>query len=204
MIQIFKYPPVSRSEIGKRVLVRMIPALLLLVLSMVPMFIFMAKDSEANRNAVRKVSSQETEMSVIAVFILFLLCVVYISIVAIKESRKLMRNFTVWAYYKKTLYNITAVVPRSHANTSRRGMRRIMKAQDSAMDFFNDHYTLKKLLDGEIKNKRILVCEVIELTLLKENKNGVKVLLPNGRKLTIYKDLTDYDIFMDVIHSIQK
>ncbi len=204
MIQIFKYPFVSRSEIGKKVLVRMIPALLLLMLSMVPLFVFIGNDSQANRDTVRKVTSQETEISAIAVFIVFLLCVVYISIVGIKESGKFMRNFTGWAYYKGTLYNITAVVPRSHSNTSSRGMRRIMNSQDGAMDFLNDHYTLKKLLDGDIENKRILVCEVRELTLLRENKNGVKVLLPDGRKLMIYKNMTDYETLMSIIYGIKK
>ncbi len=182
----------------------MIPALLLLMLSMVPLFVFIGNDSQANRDTVRKVTSQETEISAIAVFIVFLLCVVYISIVGIKESGKFMRNFTGWAYYKGTLYNITAVVPRSHSNTSSRGMRRIMNSQDGAMDFLNDHYTLKKLLDGEIGNKRILVYEVRELTLLRENKNGVKVLLPEGRKLMIYKNMTDYETLMSIIYGIQK
>ncbi|WP_303161110.1 hypothetical protein [uncultured Ruminococcus sp.] len=79
-----------------------------------------------------------------------------------------------------------------------------MKAQDDAMGFLNDHYTLKKLLDGEIENSRILVYEVKELTLLKENKNGMKVLLPNGRKQTIYKDMIDYDTLRDIIYIMQK
>ena len=83
-------------------------------------------------------------------------------------------------------------------------MRSIMKAQDDAMEFLSDHYTLKKLLDGEIENSRILVYEVKELTLLKENKNGMKVLLPNGRKQTIYKDMIDYDTLRDIIYIMQK
>ncbi|WP_288736642.1 hypothetical protein [uncultured Ruminococcus sp.] len=72
------------------------------------------------------------------------------------------------------------------------------------MGFLSDHYTLKKLLDGEIENSRILVYEVKELTLLKENKNGMKVLLPNGRKQTIYKDMIDYDTLRDIIYIMQK
>lgn len=72
------------------------------------------------------------------------------------------------------------------------------------MGFLSDHYTLKKLLDGEIENNRILVYEVKELTLLKENKNGMKVLLPNGRKQTIYKDMIDYDTLRDIIYIMQK
>ncbi|MFR4347575.1 MAG: hypothetical protein ACLT27_01890 [Ruminococcus sp.] len=79
-----------------------------------------------------------------------------------------------------------------------------MKAQDDAMGFLSDRYTLKKLLDGEIENSRILVYEVKELTLLKENKNGMKVLLPNGRKQTIYKDMIDYDTLRDIIYIMQK
>lgn len=204
MIKIFQYPFISKNETAKRILVRMIPALLLLMLSMVSLFVFIGKDSEANRDAVRKVTSQETEISAVGVFIAFLLCVIYIGTVGIKESAEYMRNFTAWAYYRGTLYNITAVVPRSHANTSNRGMRRIMKAQDGAMDFLNDRYTLKKLLDGEIGNKRILVCEVRKPILLKEKKNGSKVLLPDGRKLMIYKNMTDYDTLMGIIYGIQK
>lgn len=182
MIKLFQYPPASRSEIGKGVLVRMIPALLVLILSTIPLFIFIGKDSAANRDAVKKVTSQETEVAAAAVFIVFLLCVVYISIAAAKASAKHMRHFTCYAYYKGTLYSIGAAVPHSHSNTSNHGMRSIMKAQDDAMGFLSDHYTLKKLLNGEIENSRILVYEVKELTLLKENKNGMKVLLPNGRK----------------------
>ena len=132
MIKLFQYPPASRSEIGKGVLVRMIPALLVLILSTIPLFIFIGKDSAANRDAVRKVTSQETEMAAAAVFIVFLLCVVYISIAAIKASAKHMRNFTCYAYYKGTLYSIGAAVPHSHSNTSNHGMRSIMKAQDDA------------------------------------------------------------------------
>lgn len=204
MIKLFQYPPASRSEIGKSVLVRMIPALLVLILSTIPLFIFIGKDSAANRDAVRKVTSQETEMAAAAVFIVFLLCVVYISIAAAKASAKHMRHFTCYAYYKGTLYSIGAAVPHSHSNTSNHGMRSIMKAQDDAMGFLSDHYTLKKLLDGEIENSRILVYEVKELTLLKENKNGMKVLLPNGRKQTIYKDMIDYDTLGDIIYIMQK
>lgn len=204
MIKLFQYPPTSRSEIGKGVLVRMIPALLVLILSTIPLFIFIGKDSAANRDAVRKVTSQETEVAAAAVFIVFLLCVVYISIAAIKASAKHMRNFTCYAYYKGTLYSIGAAVPHSPSNTSNHGMRSIMKAQDDAMGFLSDHYTLKKLLDGEIENSRILVYEVKELTLLKENKNGMKVLLPNGRKQTIYKDMIDYDTLRDIIYIMQK
>lgn len=63
---------------------------------------------------------------------------------------------------------------------------------------------MKKLLNGEIENSRILVYEVKELTLLKENKNGMKVLLPNGRKQTIYKDMIDYDTLRDIIYIMQK
>ncbi|MBS7205568.1 MAG: hypothetical protein KH048_04755 [Ruminococcus bicirculans] len=182
----------------------MIPALLVLILSTIPLFIFIGKDSAANRDAVRKVTSQETEVAAAAVFIVFLLCVVYISIAATKASAKHMRNFTCYAYYKGTLYSIGAAVPHSHSNTSNHGMRSIMKAQDDAMGFLSDHYTLKKLLDGEIENSRILVYEVKELTLLKENKNGMKVLLPNGRKQTIYKDMIDYDTLRDIIYIMQK
>ena len=105
---------------------------------------------------------------------------------------------------KGTLYSIGAAVPHSHSNTSNHGMRSIMKAQDDAMGFLSDHYTLKKLLDGEFENSRILVYEVKELTLLKENKNGMKVLLPNGRKQTIYKDMIDYDTLRDIIYIMQK
>ena len=75
MIKLFQYPPASRSEIGKGVLVRMIPALLVLILSTIPLFIFIGKDSAANRDAVRKVTSQETEVAAAAVFIVFLLCI---------------------------------------------------------------------------------------------------------------------------------
>lgn len=202
MIQVFNYPFVSRGKISRRILAGMLSALLLLMLSMIPVFIFMEKDSEANRDAVRKVTSQQTEISVIAVFVVFLLCTVFISIVCIKESRKLMRNFAGWAYYKGTLYNITAAVPRSHSNTSGRGMRNIVNAQDNALTFLNDKYTLKKLLDGELENKRILVSEVRELTILKESKDHIKILLQNGRKIIIYKDITDYDTLMGIICGI--
>ena len=174
------------------------------MLSTIPLFIFLGKDSEANQDAVRKVTSQETEIAAAAVLIVFLLCVVYISIVAIKGSAKHMRHFTCWAYYKGKLYNIGAAVPHSHSNTSNHGMRSIMNAQDGAMEFLNDQYTLKKLLNGEIENNRISVCEVNELNLLKENKNGMKVLLPNGRKQMIYKDMTDYDTLREIIYIMQK
>ncbi|MGN0613541.1 MAG: hypothetical protein ACI4JB_06525 [Porcipelethomonas sp.] len=204
MIQVFRYPFVSRNEAAKKVLVRMIPALLLLMLSMVPLFFFIGKDSEENRDTVIKSTSLAAEISAAAVFTMFLLCVVFISMVGIKESGRFMRNFTGWAYYKGVLYNVTAVVPRSHSDTSSRGMRRIVNAQDGAMDFLNDHYTLKKILDGGVENKRILVCKVRELTLLKENRNGVKVLLPDGRKQMIYKNITDYDTLMSIIYGIRK
>ena len=184
MIKLFQYPPASRSEIGKGVLVRMIPALLVLILSTIPLFIFIGKDSAANRDAVRKVTSQETEMAAAAVFIVFLLCVVYISIAAIKASAKHMRHFTCYAYYKGTLYSIGAAVPHSHSNTSNHGIGaaialRLAKdgyniaLNDISEAMFEDNDIMDKIKAEGVECEKF-ICDVSSYAQVEETVKAVK------------------------------
>ena len=61
MLKIYSYPAESAAERGKRIFRKMLPAVLILLISMIPLFYFMMQDSEQNRDAVRKVTSKETE-----------------------------------------------------------------------------------------------------------------------------------------------
>ncbi|MGN0621225.1 MAG: hypothetical protein ACI4I9_05095 [Porcipelethomonas sp.] len=201
MIRIFRYPFVSGDETAKKVLRGMIPALLLLMFSTVPLFVFIGRDSEASRDAVHKITSPETRASVIAVFAAFLLCIVYISFLGIKESVKKRRDFVRWVFYRGRLFYVAAAVP-----TGRTGSRfgRIMKTQNAASAFLNDSDTLKKLLDGGIQNRRMIIYEAEDPVILRENKKGAKIRLAGGKKALIGRDITDYDQLMSIVRGIQK
>lgn len=204
MIRVFAYHGEDINSRFKRVFLKTLPAVLILLFSTVPLFYFMAKDSEKNRDAVHKVTSQETENALLAVFAVFLLAVVYLVIMGVRENARLKRRFTNWAYYRGRLYTIIAAFPHSHHGSSNRAMRRVMNAQEGILRFLNDKYTLKQLLDGEIHSDRISVCEVEHVSEVKRTKNKTKVKLADGRTTAVYRSIDGFDELMEILNELTK
>ena len=202
MIGVFAYPGEDVNSRAGRVFLKTLPAVLVVLLSTVPMFYFMAKDSEKNRDAVHKVTSQETEIAVIAVFAVFLLAIVYISVMGVWESVRLKRRFTNWAYYKGKLYTITADFPHSHHGSGNRAVRNVMNAQEAVLRLLNDKYTLKQLLNGEIKSDRFSVSEVVSVAEIKKTKNKTIVKLADGKTAAVYRSIDGYDELMGILEGL--
>ena len=200
---IYRYPYVSGGSVADRMMKVIIPAFLLLGAAMAFMFISMGEDSAANRNAVHKVTSFKTEMSVLAVFVIFLADVVFISIAGIIQSRRRMRNFTVWVNCGEKLYNIRAEVPRGRVNAPAASMNRIVYAQQRAVIFLNDSEFLEFLTDGGEENGNFTVTDADGVRILKTGKKGIKIQFKNGIKTFVYSEINDYASLKGLIEKNQ-
>ena len=75
-----------------------------LAVVMVKLFLCIGADSARNRDAVRKVTSPETEQWVLIVLLVFVAAVIYLSVAGFLLSRKVRRQFTAWVYNGEKLY----------------------------------------------------------------------------------------------------
>ncbi|WP_317336751.1 hypothetical protein [uncultured Ruminococcus sp.] len=175
MIEVFSAPQISREVVAKKMLKHVGIAFAALAAVMIPLFMSISKDSAANRNAVRKVTSETTELWTVIVFLVVLAAVVYLSVMGIFLSRKIRKQFSNWVYYKGTLYLVSASVPAARGNANGSQVRRIMKIQDKALAVLRDTYTLSRILDGEEKHSRIHAIPVTDVSRMEQKKNGVKV-----------------------------
>jgi len=196
MLRIFKYPFESRNEIAKKMLIYSLFASLMVLISVIPMFVFISRDSAKNRDAARKITSQETELSVLLVFVTFLLCIVFISIMGIRLSRKVHRNFEKWVSFNGYIYYIKASVPRGTNLSNPKHINAVTKSQDRVSDYILNEKNIHKLLTSGQKPQGMTIFCADGAKILKQGKCSV-VHFEDGRKVKIYKDIIDYDILIN-------
>lgn len=196
MLKIYKYPFISRDEIAKKLLRCSLPVFLLLLLSMVPLFKFMAADSDKNRDAITKITSQETELSLLLVFAVFLFSIVYISVVGIRLSNQTRRSLEIWVSFRGSVYYIKANSPRGTIASSPQRFNSVISSQDSAMCFLGDEGKIRELLtSGQTPCGITLLCA--EGAKISKKKDHSVIYFENGRKVKLYKDIIDYDTLIE-------
>lgn len=172
-------------------------AFLLLLLSTVPLFIFIGRDSERNRDAVRKVTSQETEFSLLFVLAVLVLCIVFVSVVGVKLSHRQKRNYERWVSFKGAVYYVKANVPRGTNLSNPQHFNKVMQAQDATLSFLKDEENMRELLQSSIRPSFVTVLCAENAVISKECGRYVVIRFENGRKIKLYKDIIDYNILID-------
>lgn len=180
----------------------MLPAVLVLLISMIPLFYFMMQDSEQNRDAVRKVTSKETEAALLGVCGVFLLSIIYMAIVGVRESSRNRRCFTSWVRYKGRLYIVSAAFAALHSGSSNRAVSSAIKSQENNLRFLNDEYSLRQILDsGEIPPFISIYC-VERIPEIRKTERSIKLRLENGRAVTILRSIRDYQELGDILEGL--
>ena len=199
MIQIFKYPFVTREYIAKKVLLFSVPTFLVLLLSTVPLFIFMGRDSERNRDAVRKVTSTETELSLLFVVAVLVLCMVFVIVFSLKQSHRIKRNFERWVSFRGKLYYVKADVPAGRSLSTPQRFNKVMQVQDCTLSFLENEENMRELLQREPKPSFTTVLSAENAVISKENGKYCVIRFENGRKIKLYKDIIDYNILKEYL-----
>lgn len=202
MLKIYSYPAESAAGRGKRIFLKILPAVLILLISMIPLFYFMMQDSEQNRDAVRKVTSKETEAALLSVCGVFLLSIIYMVIVGVRESSRNRRCFTSWVHYRGRLYIVSAAFTAPHSGSSNRAVSRAIKSQENNLRFLNDEYSLRQILDsGEIPPFISIYC-VERIPEIRKTERSIKLRLENGRAVTILRSIRDYQELGDILKGL--
>ena len=201
MLKIFRYPFITRNEIEKKMLLYSLPVILSLLISMIPLFIFMAIDSEKNRDAIVKTSSRQTELSLLLVFVTFLISISIISFIGIRLSKKIRRNFEIWVSFKGVIYYMKAKVPRGTSISSPQHFNSVTKSQDRAINFLGSEEVIRELLTSGQTPKNVTILCAKEAKIIKKKHCSV-ICFENGRKIKLYKDIIDYDTLIDKIMKI--
>ena len=104
MLETFQPPRVTWKETAQKILCYVLVAFAALAVSIIGLFYYMAGDSRRNWGALHKVTSPETELWLIIVFIVFVLAVVYLSVAGIVLSRRMRGQFVRWVKQDGKLY----------------------------------------------------------------------------------------------------
>ena len=126
VFEIYQPPQADRNKIAGKMLGHILIVFAALAVVMVKLFLCIGADSARNRDAVRKVTSPETEQWALIVLLVFVAAVIYLSVAGFLLSRKVRRQFTAWVYNGEKLYVVTAKVPsagRYSSGQSDRGYR---------------------------------------------------------------------------------
>lgn len=196
MLKIYKYPFISREKIAKKLLRYSLPVFVLLLLSMIPLFVFIAADSVRNRDAVTRITSQETELSLLLVFAVFLFSIVYISVVGIILSNQTRRNLERWVSFRGSVYYIKANAPRGTIASGPQRFNSVISSQNSAMGFLGDEGKIRELLTS-VQTPRGITLLCADRAKISKKKNCSVIRFENGRKVKLYKDIIDYDILIE-------
>lgn len=111
VFEIYQPPQADRNKIAGKMLGHILIVFAALAVVMVKLFLCIGADSARNRDAVRKVTSPETEQWALIVLLVFVAAVIYLSVAGFLFSRKVRRQFTAWVYNGEKLYVVTAKVP---------------------------------------------------------------------------------------------
>lgn len=189
----------SPTKFLSKVCAFMVPAVVLLIVTTIPLFLSIAKDSGANRDAVNKVTSPETETWLIIVLIMTVAVIVYMSVTGILLARK-RRLCTNWVYYAGDLYALFTVAPRRTRGTTPVGNMIIFYGQKKFHDILTDTYTLRQIISGEKQVSNIYVHKADRITELVIDRKKATMKLCDGKiPAFAYPDMNDYDTLIELI-----
>lgn len=198
MIEVFSSPRIDRGIVAQKMLAHVLIALAAVGASTAMLFVSMGRDSQANRDAIYKTTSSESEFWLVVTCIASVVAIFYISVAGYVHTLKIRNQFSNWAYYKDKLYYIASVVPRGRVNT--RKISRVISIQDKIIGILNDENILVKILDKEIKSDDIRVIEVEKIDTVRHTKRGMKVRF-HGKKAEIMREVYGYERLASLIDS---
>lgn len=198
MLEIYHLPHVAREEAARKMLWRVLLSFAALAVAMIPFFIQLAEDSRRNRDAVYRTTSTEMELSLLLVLAAALAVTGYLSVTGIRLSGKIRAQFKEWAFYRGTLYHISARIPGAGAQNR---VSSVIARQEQLLSVLHQPDTLAKLLDGTLSMDGIRVTPVTKVTRIRKKKRVVHVSF-HGKHAAIPKEISNYDSLMNHLQAL--
>lgn len=198
MLEIYHLPHVAREEAARNMLWRVLFSFAALAVAMIPFFIQLAEDSRRNRDAVYRTTSTEMELSLLLVLAAALAVIGYLSVTGIRLSGKIRAQFKEWAFYRGTLYHISAKIPAAGAQNR---VSSVIARQEQLLSVLHQPDTLAKLLDGTLSMDGIRVTPVTEVTRIRKKRHAVHVSF-HGKHAAIPKEISNYDSLMNHLQAL--
>lgn len=198
MLEVFEiYQPTQadRNKIAGKMLGHVLIVFAALAVVMVKLFLCIGADSARNRDAVRKVTSPETEQWALIVFLVFVAAVIYLSVAGFLLSRKVRRQFTAWVYNGEKLYVVTAKVPSAGRYSSPRRVSGVFQIQERALEILHDPRMLVSLIEGTVSEPLFHVTPVTEVRRIRQREQEVIVYFDRYRE-KISKKTTNFEALM--------
>ncbi|MBQ7131661.1 MAG: hypothetical protein IJO29_03730 [Oscillospiraceae bacterium] len=190
MTEVFSSPRIERNYIAQKMLVHVILALAALGVCVAMLFISIGRDSQANRDAIYKTTSSESEMWLVVTCLASIAAIFYISVIGFMLADKIRRQFSNWVYYNGRLYYVAAATAAGGLNIHK--ISRIIKAQDRIIMLLNDSDILIKIIKKEIKSDDICFTEIEEFDKIRKTNRGIKVWF-GTKKAEIMKEVCGYE-----------
>ena len=189
VFEIYQPPQADRNKIAGKMLGHILIVFAALAVVMVKLFLCIGADSARNRDAVRKVTSPETELLV------FVAAVIYLSVAGFLFSRKVRRQFTAWVYNGEKLYVVTAKVPSAGRYSSPRRVSSVFQIQERALEILHDPRMLVSLIEGTVSEPLFRVTPVTEVRRIRQREQEVIVYFDRYRE-KISKKTTNFEALM--------
>ena len=195
VFEIYQPPQAHRNKIAGKMLGHILIVFAALAVVMVKLFLCIGADSARNRDAVRKVTSPETEQWALIVLLVFVAAVIYLSVAGFLLSRKVRRQFTAWVYNGEKLYVVTAKVPSAGRYSSPRRVSSVFQIQERALEILHDPRMLVSLIEGTVSEPLFHVTPVTEVRRIRQREQEVIVYFDRYRE-KISKKTTNFEALM--------
>lgn len=182
VFEIYQPPQADRNKIAGKMLGHVLIVFAALAVVMVKLFLCIGADSARNRDAVRKVTSPETEQWALIVLLVFVAAVIYLSVAGFLLSRKVRRQFTAWVYNEEKLYVVTARVPSAGRYSSPRRVSSVFQIQERALEILHDPRMLVSLIEGTVSEPLFHVTPVTEVRRIRQREQEVIVYFDRYRE----------------------
>ena len=193
--EIYQPPQADRNKSAGKMLGHVLIVFAALAVVMVKLFLCIGADSARNRDAVRKVTSPETEQWALIVLLVFVAAVIYLSVAGFLLSRKVRRQFTAWVYNGEKLYVVTAKVPSAGRYSSPRRVSSVFQIQERALEILHDPRMLVSLIEGTVSEPLFHVTPVTEVRRIRQREQEVIVCFDRYRE-KISKKTTNFEALM--------
>lgn len=191
VFEIYQPPQADRNKIAGKMLGHVLIVFAALAVVMVKLFLCIGADSARNRDAVRKVTSPETEQWALIMLLVFVAAVIYLSVAGFLLSRKVRRQFTAWVYNGEKLYVVTAKVPSAGRYSSPRRVSSVFQIQERALEILH----VVSLIEGTVSEPLFRVTPVTEVRRIRQREQEVIVYFDRYRE-KISKKTTNFEALM--------
>ena len=180
-MSIYQPPQADRNKIAGKMLGHILIVFAALAVVMVKLFLCIGADSARNRDAVRKVTSPETEQWALIVFLVFVAAVIYLSVAGFLLSRKVRRTvYSLGVQWGKTVRGdgkgticLGTVFPRVSS---------VFQIQERALEILHDPRMLVSLIEGTVSEPLFHVTPVTEVRRIRQREQEVIVYFDRYRE----------------------